>query len=74
MLTFEVSGIDAGIIRTFTIMNNSGVCSISGATQHYVAPNPLQPGNTYMCAGLAQQAGGLHFSGCGDEGNVVVPA
>ena len=72
-LTFEVSGIDAGIIHTFTIVNNNGACSISDATQHYIAPNPPQVGNTYMCTGLAQQADGLHFSGCGDEGTLVVP-
>jgi hypothetical protein len=72
-LTFEASGIDTGIIHTFTVMNNNGTCSISDATQHYIAPRPPQSGNTYMCAGLVQQADGLHFSGCGDEGTVVVP-
>ena len=72
-LTFEASGTDAGIIHTFTVMNNNGACSISDATQHYIVPNPPQSGNTYMCTGLTQQADGLHFSGCGDEGTVVVP-
>ena len=68
-----MSGTDAGIIHTFTVMNNNGACSISDATQHYITPNPPQPGNTYMRIGLAQQADGLHFSGCGDEGTVEVP-
>jgi hypothetical protein len=72
-LTFEASGIDAGVIHTFTTVNNNGKCSISDATQHYIAPNPAQPGNTYTCTGLAQQADGLHFLNCGDEGNIAVP-
>jgi len=72
-LTFEASGIDAGVIHTFTTVNNNGKCSISDATQHYIAPNPAQPGKTYSCTGLTQQADGLHFLNCGDEGNIVVP-
>lgn len=73
-LTFRASGVDAGVIHTFTTQNNGGVCSISDQTQHYVAPNPPQAGATYTCTGLTQQADGLHFSGCGDEGIVLVPA
>jgi hypothetical protein len=73
-LTFQVSGVDAGVIHTFTTQNTSGTCSISDQTQHYVAPNPPQAGTAYICTGLTQQADGLHFSGCGDEGIVLVPA
>ncbi len=72
-LTFETSGTDAGVIHTFTIINNNGKCSISDATQHYIAPNPTQSGPAYTCTGLARQADGLHFLNCGAEGNIVVP-
>jgi hypothetical protein len=72
-LTFQQSGIDAGVIHTFTTVNNNGKCSISDVTQHYIAPNPTQAGQTYTCTGLARQADGLHFLKCGAEGNIVVP-
>jgi len=72
-LTFQASGTDAGVIHTFTTIDNNGKCSISDATQHYIAPNPTQPGPAYTCTGLARQADGLHFLNCGDEGNIVVP-
>ena len=72
-LTFQQSGIDAGVIHTFIIVNNTGKCSISDVTQHYIAPNPTQAGQTYTCTSLARQADGLHFLNCGTEGNIVVP-
>src|SRR6266581_600508 len=58
---------------TFQTVNNNGKCSISDVTQHYIAPNPTQAGQTYTCTGLARQADGLHFLNCGAEGNIVVP-
>jgi len=72
-LTFETSGIDAGVIHTFTTVNTNGKCTISDATQHYIAPNPTQPGPAYTCSSLARQADGLHFLNCGAGGNIVVP-
>src|SRR5258708_27672939 len=72
-LTFQASGTDAGVIHTFTIVNNNGKCSISDATQHYIAPNPTQPGPAYTCTSLTRQADGLHFLNSHDEGNIIVP-
>src|SRR6266568_1569825 len=50
-LTFQQSGIDAGVIHTFTTVNNNGKCSISDVTQHYIAPNPTQPGRRKTVSG-----------------------
>jgi len=73
-LTFTKRGIDAGTTHTFTIEKQNSQCSISDATQHYIAPSPPQQGKTYTCMGLTQRSDGLHFTTCGDEGDIIVPA
>ena len=71
-LVFITSSPGMALIRTFTIHNNNGSCSILDAIQQHIASNPPSPAGTYTCAGLTQQSGGLLFSACGQDGDVVV--
>lgn len=71
-LVFITSSPGMALIRTFTIHNNNGSCSVSDAMQQRIASNPPSPAETYTCAGLTQQPGGLLFSACGQDGDVVV--
>ena len=71
-LVFITSSPGMAMTRTFTISNNNGTCSIADARQQRIASNPPSPAGTYTCAGLTQQSGGLLFSACGQDGDVVV--
>ena len=72
-LNFTKHSLDTGAIYAFTIVNTNGQCSISNATQTYIAPHPPKSGKTYTCTGLTQQADGLLFTSCGEVGDIVVP-
>jgi hypothetical protein len=72
-LVFITSSVDTALIRTFTIHNDNGACSISDAKQQRIVPHPPVPAGTYTCAGLLQKTDGLHFSACGKDGDVLVP-
>jgi len=71
-LVYTLIGVDTVTTRTFTIQTNSGHCSVSDAFQHTIVPAPLSTAKTYMCTGAAQKPDGLHFSGCGQDGDIVV--
>lgn len=73
-LVFITSSVDTALIRTFTIHDNNGTCSISDAKQQRIVPNPPSSAGTYTCTGLVQKPDGLHFSACGKDGDVLVPA
>jgi hypothetical protein len=72
-LVFITSSANTALIRTFTIHDENGVCSISDAKQQRIVPNPPSPAGTYTCTGLVQKPDGLHFSACGKDGDVLVP-
>src|SRR5215471_15221437 len=71
-LDFITTSLDTALIRTFTIHNNQGTCSISDARQLRMMPNQLSAVKTFTCTGLIQQQG-LRFLSCGEDGNVFVP-
>ena len=71
-LEFITTSVDTALIRTFTIQNNQGTCTISDARQLRVMPNKLSAVKTFTCTGLVQQQG-LRFLSCGEDGNVFVP-
>jgi len=71
-LIFIVSSIDTSLIRTFTLHNKKGSCSISDAKQLRVVPNRPSPAKTYTCTGLVKLPGGLRFTACDQDGDVVV--
>ena len=71
-LVFIVSSIDTSLIRTFTLYNNNGSCSISDARQLRNALNPPSPAKIYSCTGLVKQPRALRFTACGQDGDVVV--
>lgn len=73
-LTVNEMGVDAGTDRTFTTVSRSGGCAISESVTTYVVPRGQNPTTTYTCTGLSQQSDGLHFSSCGADGNIFVPA
>ena len=72
-LVFITTSVDTALIRTFTIHNNKGACSISDARQLRVVPNQPSAATTFTCTGLVQQQQGLHFLACGQDGDIVVP-
>jgi hypothetical protein len=71
-LVFITPSANTALIRTFTIHNNQGTCSISDAKQLRMAANQLSAVKTFTCTGLVQQQG-LRFLSCGEDGNVLVP-
>jgi hypothetical protein len=72
-LVFIMTSAGTALIRTFTIHNNTGACSISDARQQRVVPNQPSAARTSTCTGLVQQQQSLHFLSCGEDGDVVVP-
>jgi len=72
-LAFIMSSIDTSLIRTFTIHNNQGKCSITDARQFRIVPRPPSQAQVFTCAGLTKLAGALRFNACGKDGNVVLP-
>ncbi|MFL5656426.1 MAG: hypothetical protein ACJ8CB_19895 [Ktedonobacteraceae bacterium] len=72
-LSSTTTSVDTVTVRTFTIQNNGEQCSVSDAVQHAIVPARLSAPRTYTCTGVMQQADGLHFTACGEDGNVVVP-
>jgi hypothetical protein len=75
-LVFTFMGVDTGTTRTFSESLSNGKCTVTDAVQGYTANGGGKtfPTQTYTCAGLRQQADGLHVTGCGQDGDVVVPA
>ena len=74
LLIFTSGGVDTATIRTFTVEDKSGQCSISDTVQDVMGPNPASAAKNYTCTGLAQQSDGLHFASCGEDGDVFVPS
>ena len=72
-LSFTTSGVDTVAVHTFTIQSNGEQCTINDAVQHAIVPAPLSAAKTYTCTGITQQADGLHFASCGNDGDIVVP-
>ena len=71
-LVYTLTGIDTVKTRTFTVQRNNGYCTVSDAVRFAIVPAPLSTAKTYICTGAAQMPDGLHFSGCGQDGDVVV--
>lgn len=72
-LSSTIASVDTVTVRTFTIQNKGEQCSVSDAVQHAIVPARLSAARTYTCTGVTQQADGLHFTACGNDGNVIVP-
>jgi len=71
-LTVINGGTDTSATHNFMLQNNQGACRITDRVSSFTLPLGQQT-NTYTCAALTQQNGGLLFSGCGNEGDVFVP-
>ncbi|GEM_PF-5052363 len=66
--------IDTGVIRTFAVAPSGDHCSVTDLMQPYfVPPHPAQTA-TFTCASVAQKPGGLLISGCGADGDLLLPA
>ncbi len=72
-LGYTLTGVDTVTVRTFTIQTNGGHCSVSDTFRHTIVPAPLSKARTYTCTGVAQKPDGLHFLGCGQDGDIIVP-
>lgn len=74
-LSADDMGIDAGTDRTFAIQPGSqGGCTLTDVATTYVVPRGKNAPVTYRCTGLSQQSDGLHFSACGADGSLFIPA
>jgi hypothetical protein len=76
VLSFTAMGVDTGTTQTFAEHLSNGRCTVTDTVQGYTANGGGKtfPAQTYTCAGVQQQADGLHFSACGQQGDVLVPA
>lgn len=72
-LVVTTMGVDSGVRRTFTLKPSGTTCGITDQAQTYFVPNHKGPLQTYTCAGLVQQQGGLLFQSCGADGDIAVP-
>jgi len=72
-LVYTLGSVDTVLMRTFTIHNNHGKCSITDAKQFRVVPRPLSPAQVFTCSGLTKLPNGLRFNACGKDGNVILP-
>ena len=73
-LAFSKMGVDTVLTHTFTITQDNGKCSISDTVQNGGPDAIPTPPRTYTCSGLTRQVDGLHFSSCGEDGDILVPA
>ncbi len=73
-LTVTMRGVDAGTTHLFTIQKSNGACRVTDAVQSYVIPLRTPSVQTFACADLVQQNGGLLVKGCGQAGDISVPA
>jgi hypothetical protein len=67
-----MSGIDTSVLRTFSIHNDHGECSIVDTRQFRVIPGRVSAAVNYTCAGVKKVQGGLLFVACGQNGNIAV--
>jgi hypothetical protein len=72
-MTYTQMGVDAGATRTFGTTPNGSGCAVTDTLQTYVIPTNSNHTSTYTCSGVKQQNGGLLFTSCGQDGDVVVP-
>ena len=72
-LVYSAGGLDTVATHTFTVKNNGGQCAITDTMTHQVIPAKPSAAKTYTCSAVKEQADGLHFSSCGDAGDIVVP-
>lgn len=73
-LTVTMAGVDAGTINGFKLEKDAGGCRIVDSVTRYVIPRPTPVPQSSNCADLVRQDGGLLFKGCGDQGDILVPA
>jgi hypothetical protein len=73
-LVYAQNNLDTGTIHNFSLKNVNGSCTITDGVQNFIAPRPAQKATNVTCTGLTQQTDGLHFHGCGESGDVLVPS
>lgn len=73
-LVYSQGDLDTVTLHTFSLKSQSGQCMITDAVQRSVLPRKPTPAGSYTCGGLTQKNDGLHFTACGQEGNVLVPS
>ncbi len=74
-LVYTLFGVDTATARTFIVRANGDHCTVTDTVKHTMVPalpTPLTAPATYTCSGIAQKSDGLHFSGCGQDGDIVV--
>lgn len=72
-LVVSFGGIDTITTHTFSVQQRYTSCTIADAVQFRVVPQPARNGGTFTCRGLVKTSGELRFSGCGINGDIVVP-
>jgi hypothetical protein len=73
-LTVTMAGVDAGTINNFAVEKQGDNCRITGSVVRYVVPRPTPVPEQFICQGLTRKNGGLLFTACGAQGDIVVPA
>lgn len=73
MLQFTRASVDTVASHMFSIHTSGQNCSVTDSMQHTVVPAKPSEAKTYACTAVTSKSDGLHFSACGEEGDVVVP-
>ncbi len=74
VLVYFIGSVDTVLVRTFTIHNNHGKCSITDVRQFRLVPRTLTPAVFYTCAGLTKLPNALRINACGRDGNIIIPS
>lgn len=72
ILVFQPLGVDAITVHTFSIEKQASGCVVTDSVKHSIVPRPATATN-YSCAGVMNTNGALRITGCGAEGDVIVP-
>lgn len=74
-LSYTLMGIDTGATRQFWLTKQGLHCQIHEALRYYMFPRRVPPIiHYYTCIGMRHTRAGLYILGCGNDGNILIPA
>src|SRR5579859_6788207 len=68
----SATGMDTTISHSLLIEKKNGSCAIVDTLSKALAPKPATA-TTYICSGMTNNNGTLHLTGCGTEGDIIIP-
>lgn len=73
-LTVKIMGVDTSQTHVFSLQGSASACTVSDTVTTLLVPRGATAPKTYTCTGLVLQSAGLLVQGCGDLGDIGIPA